>query len=144
MRGLRDDSPASVAAEDADRLVVAAGQGPERRIAISGLDWIAFVTVGDSFLADEDGWWVFGQDGGALAVWHGCPVIDTLMRGPLARAADAVGELSILYLAAAPAALRAARRRGGVAALDAAELAALRADATRERVASVHAFPMLP
>ena len=81
---------------------------------------------------------------GATGIWYECPVVDTAIRGPLAAAVDAMGDLAILHLADTPRILRRAQRNGGVIELDAAALDALRSAATMEPVQSVRAFPLLP
>ena len=143
MSVLRADPPARVMADDGHALRIMPPRGQPFTVTIAELRWIAFLNIGDSFLANEDGWWLFGSGTGATAVWHGCPAVDTALRGPLAAAADALGDLSILHVAETPRMLRDARR-SGVAELDADDLDRLRRAATAEPVGSVRAMPVLP
>ena len=143
MKPLRADPSARVRAEGGRWLHIAPAGGDPFRIEIPALDWIAFVNIGESFLANEDGWWLLGSGAGAIAVWHGCPAVDTAMRGPLAAAADAVASLFVLHVADTPDVLRRARR-GGLADLGADDLDRLRGAAAVEPVESVRAMPVLP
>lgn len=144
MSWFRSDPPARVDADSADTLVITTAEGDMRNIRLLKLNWIAFANIGDSFLANENGWWLLGDGAGATGIWYECPVVDTAMRGPLAAAVDAVGDLAILHLADTPKMLRSAQRNGGVIEFDAAALDALRSAAAIEPVQSVRAVPLLP
>ena len=144
MSWFRSDPPARVDADGADTLVITTADGERRGIRIPEVDWVAFVNMGDSFLANENGWWLLGRGATATAIWCGCPVVDTAMRGPLAAAIDAVGDLAILHLADTPKVLRAAQKKGGVVELDRPAIDALRSDAIVEPVQSIRAVPLLP
>lgn len=129
---------------DAAALDIVSPDGADARIDIMSLDWIVFINIGDAFTSNENGWWLFGRDDVATAIWYGCARIEPAMRGPLRSAADALPNHAIWHLAEKPNLFRLGERTGGVLTLDAKSLATLRSDATVEPVASISDFPMLP
>ena len=113
MSWFRSDPPVRVDAEGVDTLMIMTTAGDRRSIRLLKLNRIAFADIGDSFLANENGWWLLGEGEGATGIWHECPVVHTAMRGPLAAAVHAVGDLAIFHLADAPKFLRSAEKAAG-------------------------------
>ena len=144
MSWFRSRPPARIEAYGSDALVIAASTGDRRVVKIPELSSIAFVNIGESFFANENGWWLLHGETTTLGIWNDCPVIETAMRGPLAQAVDALGNLAILHLATTPKFLWSAQRTGGVVDLGAVELAALRDRAGVEPIDGVSAVPHLP
>ena len=136
---------ATVRPSGPDALLVEPAGSPAFTFSVLGLPWVLFVRSGDSFGADEAGWWLFGAQGGrALALSAECAGLDLTVRGPLRATLDEAASRLWLDLADPPKALRGAVARAGWTWLDPAVTAPLRADPTAQPLPSVTDAPDIP
>lgn len=136
---------ATVALEGASILRVDEADGTIIFVDVAEATWIGFVNVGDSFEANEDGWWLIGRGDGAVAINIGCAPVDVLMRSePLRFVADDTPERIRIDFAAIPKSLRGKAAASGFKRLDAREAADLRGSSYVTHVESVTEFPIIP
>ncbi len=136
---------AHVAAEGRTGIRIIEPDGRETVIDIAGADWIGFVNIGEDFLSlVDEGWWLIGGSGGAVAINVDCPAIDLLMRdGPLAAVIDRVPRRIRIDLDSRPRVLRGRDALAGIVHLGTAAAAQLLATGTQSDVVSVRDFPRI-
>lgn len=136
---------ATVALEGASIFRVDEADGTKTFVDVAEATWIGFVDVGDSFEANDDGWWLIGREDGAVAINVACAPVDVLMRNePLRFVADDTPERIRIDFATTPKSLRGKAAALGFKRLDAREAANLRGSSYVTHVQSVAEFPIIP